>query len=66
LEKINEVIIDYKGSIFKTLKREDGRFYCPICGAGENAPIFFTESDLIRHICNHDQIKKALAKKKKE
>ena len=47
------VLVDYNGSLFKTIYDEDGSFfYCPICGSDKSV-IFFKEEDLIHHMLTH-------------
>ena len=49
-----EIIIDYKGSYFKTVFNKKGKYYyCPICGSSDKSPIFFKEEDLIAHMLTH-------------
>ncbi|MEM0021570.1 MAG: hypothetical protein QW039_03300 [Fervidicoccaceae archaeon] len=50
----SEIVIDRFGSLFKTRRTKDKAFWCPLCGYGEESPIFFTEEDLISHISRHE------------
>lgn len=48
------VKVDYRGSLFSTyFDDESMAYYCPICGAGEDRPMFFSVEDLIAHIRTH-------------
>ncbi len=52
--KIEVKKVDHEGSLFETLYNYEKRYYyCPICGSGTDAPIFFFEEDLIAHIISH-------------
>ncbi|NAZ11553.1 MAG: hypothetical protein GU361_02315 [Desulfurococcales archaeon] len=53
-EQVKKVTIDYMGSLFSAFFDEkNGFYYCPLCGVGEDKPIFFSLDDLIGHIRIH-------------
>lgn len=48
------VVVDYRGSLFTTYYDETRKLYfCPICGYGEDRPLFLTPEDLIAHMRTH-------------
>ncbi len=53
-EDFDEVLVSVDGNFFKTMLHRFEKYYvCPICGIGDMEPIFFSETDIVRHIKHH-------------
>jgi len=59
-EELEVVRVEVDGSSFSAYFHKLERFYfCPVCGLGEDSPIFFKQVDLLAHMAAHVKQKRA-------